>query len=175
MCRLQSAVLSYTLLIKTAVVVRNRNLLKLLKQKGKATSWGQRAETPVQEAWPWQSLEPGAAKLSGIRATFLFHMHAPCGLGRAFKRTSPAPKQKVGLDGVFPSCASCRILDSINWVSKLYSFTIHGGEDPRNSTYKSQAAVSTLVHSDDSSLCGSPQGCHVELPTPPPHHQFSSH
>ena len=30
---MQKAVLSYTLLIKTAVVVRNRNLLKLLTQK----------------------------------------------------------------------------------------------------------------------------------------------
>ena len=66
------------------VVVRNRNLFKILKQKWKATSWGQRAETPVQEAWPRQSLEPGAAKLSSIKATFLFHVHAPFGLGRAF-------------------------------------------------------------------------------------------
>ena len=128
----------------------------------------------MQEAWPRQSLEPGAAKLSGIKAIFLFHVHTPFGLGRAFKRTFPAPKQKVGLDGVFPSYASCRILDSINWVSKLYSFTIHGGEDPQNSTEESQAAASTLVHPDDSSPCGCPQGCHVELPTPPPYHQFSS-
>ena len=87
--------------------------------------------------------------------------------GELFKELFPAPKQKVGLVGVFPSCASCRILDSINWVSKLYSFTIHGGEDPQNSTDKSQAAASTLVHPDDSSLCGCPQGCHVELPPPP--------
>ena len=98
----------------------------------------------MQEAWPWQSLEPGAAKLSGIKAIFLFHVHTPFGLGRAFKRTFPAPKQKVGLDGVFPSYASCRILDSINWVSKLYSFTIHGGEDPQNSTEESQAAAPPL-------------------------------